>query len=280
MPELPQMQALAERLDASLAGGVLERADLLGFSSLKTVVPEPESLRGTRLAHVDRRGKYLLLCFESDARVAVHLSQAGRVDLEHPPKQTRPRGALVRFCFGPSRSTGVLVREHGTQRKAGWWVLAPGAAGPLAGLGPEPGSEEFADLVRRERSTRRLYTWLRDQRVVAGIGRGYTDDALHRARLSPFATRASLDAGGRERLLDSVRAALEEGLAAERGRKGGLSDARLGEHFAIHGKVGQPCPRCGEDIRRVSFDSYEVAYCTCQTGGTVLADRRLSRLLR
>lgn len=280
MPELPQMQALAERLEHALGGRQLLRADLLGFASLKTATPGPDTLLGRVLERVDRRGKYVLFVFEGGSRVAVHLSQGGRMDLEDPPKQTRPRGALVRFVFGPDPERGLLVREHGTQRKAGWWVLGAGDEGPLAALGPEPDSEEFAQLVGREHSTRRLYTWLRDQRVVAGIGRGYTDDALHRAQLSPFATLASLDDDGRARLLGSVRAVLAEGLAAERRRKGGLSDAHLGEHFTIHGKVGQPCPRCGATIRRVSFDSYEVAYCTCQTGGTVLADRRLSRLLR
>lgn len=274
------MQALAERLDAALAGAVLERADLLGFSSLKTVAPAPGTLRGARVAKVGRRGKYLLVCFDESSRIALHLSQAGRVDLERPSKGTRPRGALVRLVFGPEPGTAVLVREHGSQRKAGWWVLAPGEDGPLVGLGPEPDSDEFAARLRADRSTRRLYTWLRDQHVVAGIGRGYTDDALHRARLSPFATLASLDDGARVRLLHAVTSVLAEGLRGERARTGGLSDARLGERFAIHGKVGDPCPRCGAPIRRVSFDSYEVAYCTCQTGGTVLADRRLSRLLR
>jgi formamidopyrimidine-DNA glycosylase len=273
------MQALAERLDAALGGAVLERADLLGFASLKTVEPAPDVLVGRRLERVTRRGKYALLCFEGRYRIALHLSQAGRVDLEVPPKATRPRGALVRFsCSGPP--IAILVREHGTQRKARWWVLGPGDEGPLATLGPEPDSEAFAELVRRNQSPRRLYTWLRDQHVVAGIGRGYADDALHLAQLSPFAAAGSLDAGARERLLAAIGAALAEGLEAERGRKGGLSGGRLGEHFRIHGRVGQTCPRCGETIRRVSFDSYEVAYCTCQTGGTVLADRRLSRLLR
>ncbi len=279
MPEMPQMQALAERLDAALAGATLERADLLGFASLKTVEPEPDVLVGRRLERVDRRGKYDLLCFEGGYRVALHLSQAGRVDLELPPKATRPRGSLVRLTFsGPSAA--VLLREHGTQRKAGWWVLGPGDDGPLASLGPEVDSEAFAELLRHDQSPRRLYTWLRDQHVVAGIGRGYTDDALHRANLSPFATVGSLDAEAREQLLAAIRTVLAEGLEAERGRTGGLSEPRLGEHFTIHGRVGEPCPRCGATIRRVSFDSYEVAYCTCQTGGTVLADRRLSRLLR
>ncbi len=279
MPEMPQMQGLAERLGSALSGAVLEGADLLGCASLKTATPEPGLLVGRTLEGVARRGKYVLFRFEGGYRVALHLSQAGRVDIELPSKGTRPRGALVRFRFsGPA--AGVLVREHGTQRKAGWWVLAPGDDGPLATLGPEVDSTEFAALVRAERSTRRLYTWLRDQRVVAGIGRGFTDDALHRAQLSPFASIGTLDAPARERLLGAIRDVLSEGLEAERTRKGGLSEPRLGEHFSIHGHVGEPCPRCGATIRRVSYDSYEVAYCTCQTGGRVLADRRMSRLLR
>ncbi|MGH8987511.1 MAG: DNA-formamidopyrimidine glycosylase family protein [Acidimicrobiales bacterium] len=280
---MPQMQALAERLHAALAGAVLERADLLGFASLKTAEPAPNVLGGQRVARVGRRGKYVLVSFDGGFRVAVHLSQGGRVDIEDPPKSTRPRGALVRFTFcdlQASRLEAILVREHGTQRKAGWWVLAPGDEGPLATLGPEADSETFAGLLRHDRSPRRLYTWLRDQHVVAGIGRGYTDDALHRAQLSPFATVRSLEADARERLLAAIRTVLAEGLEAERGRRGGLSEPRLGGHFSIHGRAGEPCPRCGAVLRRVSFDSYEVAYCTCQTGGTVLADRRLSRLLR
>ena len=273
------MQALAERLDAALAGSVVEDVRLLGFASLKTVTPEPATLARKVLRHVGRRGKFLLLEMEDGSRVAIHLSQAGRVDLERPPKETRPRGALVRFVTGPEPA-GLLVREHGSERRAGWWVLSPGEDGPLAVLGPEPFDEAFAELVRSDVSPRRLYTWLRDQHVVAGIGRGYTDDALNRAGLSPFATMASLDADQRGRLLEAVRTVLAEGLELERGRTGGLSEPRLGEHFAVHGRVGSPCPRCGAPLRRVSFESYEVAYCTCQTGGKELADRRMSRLLR
>jgi formamidopyrimidine-DNA glycosylase len=274
------MQALAERLDAALASSVLERVDLLGFSSLKTAVPPPEVLVGRRLDGVGRRGKFALLRFGGGYRVALHLSQAGRVDLETPPKATRPRGALARLVFGTRPLQGLLIREHGTQRKAGWWVLAPGDDGPLASLGPEPDDDEFAALLRTDRSTRRLYTWLRDQHVVAGVGRGYTDDALNRAGLSPFVPVSSLTDDERERLLEAVRGVLAEGLDAERQRKGGLSEPRLGEHFNVHGRIGQPCPRCGSPLKRVSFDSYEVAYCTCQTGGKQLADRRLSRLLK
>jgi formamidopyrimidine-DNA glycosylase len=280
MPELPQMQALAERLEDALGGRVLQRADLLGFASLKTAAPAPDTLIGRVLERVDRRGKYVLFVFDGGGRLAVHLSQGGRMDLEEPPKQTRPRGALVRFVFGPDPTRALLVREHGTQRKAGWWVLAPGDDGPLATLGPEPFSEEFATLVRTDRTSRRVYTWLRDQHVVAGVGRGYTDDALNLSHLSPFATMASLDDDARQRLLEAVRSVLTDGLAIERERTGALSEGKLGERFAVHGKVGLPCPQCGETLRRVSFDSYELAYCTCQTGGKPLADRRMSRLLR
>ena len=282
------MQALAERLDARLAGMTLRRADLLGFSSLKTYDPSPDSLKGAVLTSVGRRAKYLVWEFDSGTRVVLHLSQAGRLDLEDPPKKTKPRGSVARFVFADGAagmdgsSVGVLVREHGTQRKASWWVLAPGDEGPLAGLGPEPGSEEFAAFIRTSDSNRHLTTDLRDQHVVSGIGRGWGDDILHRARLSPFASLRSLSAEQREDLLAAANDVLAEALELERGRAGGLSEAKLGGRFAVHGRFGQPCPTpCGDTLRRVSFESYEMTYCaTCQTGGKVLADRRLSRLLK
>lgn len=286
MPELPEMQALAERLDAALAGRPLESYALLGFSGLKTAAPSPDELVGRTVERVGRRGKYDLVELAGGYRVALHLSQAGRVDLESPPKATRPRGSVVRLVLGPRPGqddgrVALLVREHGTQRKAGWWVLAPGDDGPLAALGPEPTDPAFAELVAGDDSPRHLHTWLRDQRVVAGIGRGHADDILHRARRSPFAALRSLDDTGRAELLEAVRSVLGEALVRERERTGGLSEARLGDRFVVHGRAGQPCPRCAEPLRRVAYDSYEIDYCpACQTGGRVLADRRLSRLLK
>jgi formamidopyrimidine-DNA glycosylase len=272
------MQALAERLDEWLAGETLEAYEPLGFTALKTVTPSPDELVGRRVEGVGRRGKYVELRF-GDRRVLFHLSQAGRVDLETPPKRTRPKGAVVRWRFSGDRA--VLIREHGTERKAGWWVLDAGDDGPLDRLGPEPDTDEFATFVRSSTDGRRVHTILRDQRTVSGVGRGYADDALHHARLSPYATLKSLSADERERLLQSVRAVLADALVRERRRRGGLSEPKLGEHFTVHGKHGLPCPRCGEDLRRVSYESHEVVYCArCQTGGKVLADRRLSRLVR
>ncbi len=283
---MPEMQALSERLDALLAGATLDRADLLGFSSLKTFAPTPDELYGHTLRSVSRRAKYLVWEFDDGNRMVLHLSQAGRLDIEDPPKKTKPRGAVARFTFttaGASPSTiGVLVREYGTQRKASWWMLAPGDEGPLAGLGPEPGSAEFAAFIRTSDSRRHLTTDLRDQHVVAGIGRGWGDDILHRAKLSPFASLRSLSPPEREALLQAATDVLAEALELERGREGGLSESKLGGRFKVHGRFGEPCPTpCGDTLERVSFESYEMAYCpTCQTGGKVLADRRLSRLLK
>ena len=284
MPELPQMQALAERLEAAIGGHRLIAADPLGFTALKTVTPPPDAVVGHVVEQVGRRGKYLVLDFDDGHRLMVHLSQAGRVDIEERPKTTRPKGAVVRLRLAaPDGEPGpaVLVREHGTERKAAWWVLAPGDVGPLEGLGPEPDSDDFAELVLHGADARRIHTWLRDQRTVAGVGRGYADDALWRARVSPYAKLAQLDADHRAALLEAVRGVLRDGLVKERERTGGLAEPRLGTNFEVHGHAGDPCPRCGETLRRVSYESYEVVYCpTCQTDGKVLADRRLSRLVK
>lgn len=277
MPELPEVQALAERLDAALAGATLERLDVLQFSSLKTFAPRPVKLAGRTLATVTRRGKFAVMTF-GGPRLLFHLSQGGRVDLEDPPKATKPRGSVLRMRFAARPS--VLIKEFGTQRKAGWWVLAEDDDGPLGKLGPEVLSDDFAAWVRETDDPRRVHTILRDQRTAAGVGRGYSDDILHRARLSPYSSLAKLTAEERERLLQATREVLEEALEVERGRTGGLP-AKLGDHFVVHGRYGQACPRCAGDLRRVSYESHEVTYCpACQTGGKILADRRLSRLIR
>jgi len=277
MPELPEVQALTERLDGLLLGSRLERVVALQFSALKTFEIPPESLVGVALRGVSHRGKYLVLDF-GGPRLLIHLSQGGRVDVEDPPKATRPRGGVVRFLFQGRPS--VLVKEFGTERKAGWWVLGEGDEGPLAALGPEPGSPGFARLILEGNDGRRVHTFLRDQRTVAGIGRGYADDILHRARLSPYSQLRSLEESERRTLLDSVREVLTDAVEVERRRIGGLP-TKIGDHFTVHRRHGEPCPRCGDDLRRVSYESHEVTYCpSCQTGGKVLADRRLSRLIR
>jgi formamidopyrimidine-DNA glycosylase len=234
-------------------------------------------LIGQPVLGIGRRGKFLVFEF-GGPRLLVHLSQGGRVDVEDPPKTTKPKGSVVRLRFEGKPS--VLIKEFGTERKAGWWIVAEGDDGPLVKLGPEPYSKEYEKLVLRGDDKRRVHTILRDQRTVAGIGRGYSDDILHRAQLSPFASLAGLSADERKRLLTATHDVLDEALVSERKRTGGLQ-TKIGDHFAVHGMYGYPCPRCGGDLRRVSYESHEVAYCpTCQTGGKILADRRMSRLIR
>ncbi len=277
MPELPEIRALAERLDTVCGGAVFERAVPIQFSAIKTVQPGPDSLAGARIERITSYGKYLVFDF-GGPRVLVHLSQGGRLGVEDPSKTTRPKQGVVRFAFADRPS--ILVKEFGTERKAGWWVLAPGDDGPLAVLGPEPFDAAFANLIGSSEDRRRIHTLLRDQRTVAGIGRGYSDDILHTARLSPYASLPSLAPGERDVLLRSVRGVLTRALEIERRRPGGLP-AKIGDHFTVHGKYGYPCPRCGGDLRRVSYESHEVTYCpACQTGGKILADRRLSRLVK
>ena len=271
------MQALAERLGAAIGGAEFEAAVPISFSALKTYAPSPDSLAGRPLTSVGRRGKYVILDFDGP-RILFHLSQGGRVDVESPPKSSRPKFGVVRFLFDGRPS--VLVKEYGTERKAGWWVLAEGDEGPLTDLGPEPFSDEFAELILEGADGRRVHTLLRQQKTVAGLGRGYTDDSLHRARVSPYASLTSLNPAERQALLDAIRSVLTDGLEAERRRTGGLPN-KVGDHWVVHNRHGTPCPVCGDGLRRVSYESYEVTYCpACQTGGKVLADRRMSRLVR
>ena len=278
MPEMPEVQALAERVGETVGGAALEGFDLLQFSSLKTVTPRPAEFVGRQLEGVGRRGKFLVLDYAGGDRMLVHLSQGGRLDVEAPPKSTKPRGSVARFRFAGRPS--LLVKEFGKERKAGVWSLAAGDEGPLAALGPEALSDEAAVFFSESTDGRRVHTILRDQRTIAGVGRGYSDDALHHARLSPYAVLGKLDAEERKRLVRGLHEVLTDALEVERHRSGGLP-TKLGDHFTVHGRWGQPCPRCGADLRRVSYESHEVTYCPdCQTGRKVLADRRLSRLIR
>ncbi len=276
MPELPELEALAERMTESFAGQSISGVDVLGFSALKTFAVPPEKLTGKALEEVTRRGKYTVMAVPP-YRVLIHLSQGGRIDFEVPVKRTKPRGSVARFRF---ESGGFLVKEFGTERKAAWWILQDGETGPLEGLGPEPTSEEFEDLIVSGTDGRQLHTMLRDQRTVAGIGRGFADDILHASQLSPFASLKSLDAGQRANLLARTRSVLVEATERERSRSGGLP-AKMGDRFTIHNHFGEPCPRCATKMEHVSYESREVIYCpTCQTGGKILADRRMSRLLK
>jgi len=286
------MQGLVERLDALYRGATFEGLQLLQFNALKTVAPSPDDLVGRTVIGAERRAKYAIVDLDGP-RLVFHLSQGGRVDIEDPPKTTRPKPGVARLHFSDrghdddhldsgGERPSMLIKEFGTERRAGVWLLEATDPGPLVGLGPEPDSDEFADLLLTVDDNRRIHTVLRDQRTVAGIGRGHADDALHRAGISPFASLAKLDDTQRHHLVASVRGVLAEALEHERHRTGGLP-TKLGDRFIVHRRHGQQCPAagCDDTLRRVSFESHEIVYCpSCQTGGKVLADRRLSRLLK
>ena len=278
MPELPELQAHAERLDAEFAGATLAGFRAISFTALKTATPDPGASVGSSLVFAGRRGKYLLLDFGS-ATFVVHLMQGGR--LKPDEKQSaKPRGGIARWTFEDGRA--LLLTEPGTERKAGVWVVAgdPEQQDPLAKLGPDADQLDAAtlgDLLAAH--PMRLHGLLRDQRIVAGIGRRLANEVCHRAKLSPFANTAKLGRTEVEQLAEAVRACIGDSLADERGRTEMVKSAeRAG---SVHHRGGQPCPVCGDTIRTVEYRAYTVAYCpTCQTGGRVLADNTTSKFLK
>jgi formamidopyrimidine-DNA glycosylase len=278
VPELPEVRAHAERIADLLAGDVLTAVQPLSFTVLKTVRPAAADAVGQPLRAVRTRGKHLLLDFGGTVHV-VHLMQGGR--LRPDPKEVRrPRGGHLRWRF--ERGGAWLLTEAGTEQKAGVWAVAgdPDAQEPLDRLGPEADEVDAGRMavLLAERSAR-LHTFLRDQRALAGLGRMLANEVCHRARLSPFAGTAKLTADDAGRIVEAIREAVADALAAERARPD--MSASADRPSRVHGRVGQPCPVCGDEVRGVEYRSYTVAYCpTCQTGGKVLADNTTSRFLR
>jgi formamidopyrimidine-DNA glycosylase len=280
MPELPEVRAHAERLAAEFGGAVLERFVPISFTALKTYAPAPDVAYGSPLLRVDQRGKYLALVFEP-ATFVVHLMQGGRLK-EDAKQAAKPRGGQARWSFADGRA--LLLTEAGTERKAGVWVLPSDgdldATPPLDQLGPEADTLDRATLaVLLAEHPMRLHGWLRDQRILAGLGRRLANEICHRARLSPFAASAKLDADAVDRLHAAMGACIAESLAYERTRSDMSSSAdRPG---AVHHRDGEACPVCGDTIRAVEYRSYTVNYCpTCQTDGRVLADNTTSKFLK
>jgi formamidopyrimidine-DNA glycosylase len=279
MPEMPEVQAHAERLTEQFAGRVLTRFRPITFTALKTAVPAPDEAYGSVLRRVGRRGKYLLLDFEP-VTFAVHLMQGGRLAPDEK-QSAKPRGGQARFVFdeGPA----LLLTEAGTERRAGVWCLPPAealATPPLDRLGPEADTITAAELVERfGLKNQRLHGVLRDQRSIAGLGRRLANEVCHRARLSPFAMTGKLGLDGAERVVDAIRAAIDEGLEYERSRSDmSSSKDRPG---GVHHRAGEECPVCGDTVRAVEYSGYTVNYCaTCQTNGKVLADNTTSKFLK
>ncbi len=278
MPELPELQAHAERLHDQFGGATLASFRPISFTALKTAVPDPATAVGHVLGSVGRRGKYLTLA-TGPVTFVVHLMQGGR--LKPDEKQSaKPRGGIARWTFDDGRA--LLLTEPGSERKAGVWVVSGDleTQEPILGLGPDADRLDGPTLSRLlGEHSMRLHGFLRDQRIGAGVGRRLANEICHRARLSPFAGTAKLGAEETDRLLAAIEGCLAESLGEERGRDDmSSSKERSG---AVHHRAGEPCPVCGDKVRAVEYRSYTVAYCpTCQTGGKVLADNTTSKFLK
>jgi len=275
MPELPEVEAWCRALDPDVARSAVEKAGPAHIATLKTFDPPLAALEGRHLAGAHRRAKRLLFpTADGELVLMVHLMSAGR--LKYVPangKGAKTPMFRLRFTDGGE----LQLTEAGSKKRAGVWLLRPEAVeAELAHLGPEADTlttEELAGILASD--SRRLHSMLRDQRLIAGIGRAWANEILWEARLSPYALSTQLDDDEVARLGTAIREEMARGLEL---RIAGANDAKT---YRVHNRLGEPCARCGTTLARVDFDEHTIYYCpTCQTEGRVLKDRRLSRLLR
>jgi len=275
MPELPEMEAWRRALNDPVSAFPIVKAGPAHVATLKTFDPPLRALEGRRLAGAERRAKRLLFPTEDgELLVLVHLMTAGRLRfLQFGEKG--PKTPAFRLVF--EGGSQLVLTEAGAKKRAGVWLLTPEEAEEeLAHLGPEAlglGSERLAEICGGE--SRRLHSMLRDQRVIAGIGRAWANEILHHAKLSPYELTREVSPDEVERLAEAIDSELSRGLEL---RERGANDKRT---YRVHNKLGEPCYVCGTPIAQVDFEEHTIYYCPeCQTGGRVLKDRRLSRLLR
>jgi formamidopyrimidine-DNA glycosylase len=275
MPELPEMEAWRRQLNDPVSALPIAHAGPAHIATLKTFDPPLDALEGRRFRGAERRGKRLLFPTDDTKFVLlVHLMTAGRLKfLQAGEKGPKTPAFAVEFQGGSK----LVLTENARKKRAGVWLLTPEAAeAELAHLGPEAlglGPERLGEIVHGE--SRRLHALLRNQHVIAGIGRAWANEILHEAKLSPYALSADLEDEEVERLAAAMDSELERGLEL---REAGASDERT---YRVHRRLGEPCHVCGTSIAQVDFEEHTIYYCPgCQTGGRVLKDRRLSRLLR
>ena len=286
MPELPEVEALAEFLRGQLADRVVARIDVAAVNVLKTYDPPPSALQGLAVDGVARHGKFLDLEI-GGLHLVTHLARAGWLRWSDalspvPPKPGKgPIALRVHFDNG----AGFDLTEAGTQKRLAVYIVRATEEVPgIARLGVDPlGDELTTELLGKLLAGNRsqLKKVLTDQTVFAGIGNAYSDDTLHAAKLSPFKPAANLSADEVSALHAAIRDVLGGAVQRASGRPAAeLKDQKRGG-MRVHGRTGEPCPVCGDTVREVSFADSSLQYCpTCQTGGKPLADRRLSRLLK
>jgi formamidopyrimidine-DNA glycosylase len=287
VPELPEVEALAEHLREHAAGRTVARVDVASLSVLKTASPPWTALHGRTVSGAGRHGKFLDMDCEG-LHLIVHLARAGWLRwAEHlsamPPKPGKGPLAFRVHLGPPGQGPGFDLTEAGTKKGLAVWIVEdPKEVPGIAALGPDAFSlsrETLAEVLRGR--TERLKTVLTQQKIIAGVGNAYSDEIMHVAKLSPYATAGKLD----DDAVTALHAAMHEVLSDAVSRSVGQHAATLkGEKrsgLRVHARTGMPCPVCGDTVREVSFADKSFQYCpTCQTGGKPLADRRLSRLLK
>jgi formamidopyrimidine-DNA glycosylase len=285
MPELPEVEITARLLDEGLKDAEVAYARAPGINALRSFDPPLSAIEGRRIASVARRGKHLILHTDGDLALLMHLMSAGRLQLYDKPAGARDRTS--RLLVGTADGRELRLREFGSKQAAWVKLLRAGELEDdeaLAKLGPEAwpdpgaGAGELKELLDAPRP---LHPLLRDQRVIAGIGRSWVDEILWRARLSPYKRGADLSAEEAERLRDAIATTLGDAIAQYEQTLVLPIPDKLPMPLQVHRREGQPCPRCGQTLHAVHFEDYVIAYCpACQTDGRVLKDRRLSRLLK
>jgi formamidopyrimidine-DNA glycosylase len=282
VPELPEVEISVRRLHAALRGAQIASARAPGINTLKSFAPPLDALAGRQIDGVRRRGKQIIVEAGGELALLMHLMSAGRLQLFDRP--AGPRDRTSRLLVGIADGRELRLREFGTKQAAWVKLVALDALAneeSLTRLGPEAWPQPPADLGARLAEPRPLHAALRDQRVIAGIGRSWVDEILWTARLSPFKRGADLDAQELATLSDAIAATLDGALAHyERTIELPIPD-KLPMPLVVHRREGEPCPRCGTRLAAVSYEDYVMSYCpSCQTDGRVLKDRRLSRLLK
>ena len=286
MPELPEVEALALFVSEKAGGTTIERAELGSFSALKTFNPPVEALVGRTVQGASRRGKYL--CIDASGLwLVAHFSRAGWLHWRDPvpPAPARPGKGPLALRVGLSNGAGFDLTEQGTEKRLALWVVTePGEIELVARLGPDPlvpGFDQAQLASVLAGSGGQLKSILADQSLLAGVGNAYSDEILWAAKLSPFKAAAKLSDAEISRLYSALTSVLRQAVDRSLGQAAKeLKDAKRAG-MAVHARGGQACPECGETVRDVFLSNRSFQYCpTCQTGGKVLADRRLSRLLK
>ncbi len=281
MPELPEVEITARLIGAAVAGSQIESALAPGINALKTFDPPLAELEGRSFQRIGRRGKLFLAELDGELALEIHLMSAGRLQLFDTRASLRDRTSrlLVRLTDGRE----LRLREFGTRQRA--WVKLLRAEEveteeTFAELGPEawPDPPPFGELLDQPRP---LYALMRDQHVIAGIGRSWVDEILHAAMVSPFRRGSDLAEDEAERLRETTVRVLGDAIAHYEAHLSLPIPDKLPMPLTVHRHNGEPCPRCGDQLEAVFYEDYVMCYCpTCQTEGKLLKDRRLSRLLK